>query len=153
MGRLVAVLCFGFVVGVFGPAHGADEKDKKDDKDAKTLQGTWAYESMDWDGKKMPFEQIKMTTMTYDGDKYTLKIGEKVTSAGTHKFDSSKSPKTFDLAISEGEGRGKVLLGIYKIDGDTITACINLSGGERPTEFKTTERSEAVLVVAKRVKK
>ncbi|VTR93232.1 Uncharacterized protein OS=Pedosphaera parvula (strain Ellin514) GN=Cflav_PD2062 PE=4 SV=1 [Gemmata massiliana] len=148
MSHRVAVLCTALVVAVFAPARAADEKDDK-----KAAQGTWEYETLEWNGKKIPFNQIKMTTVTFDGDKFAIKIGDKVTSSGTHKFDSTKSPKTFDATVTDGEGRGTTMLGIYKLEGDSLTGCINLTGRERPTEFKTTENSETVLMTAKRAKK
>lgn len=149
MGRRVVVLGVAVAFGVLGFASAADEK--PDDK--KAIQGAWTYESVEWNGKKLPADQIKLTTITFDGDKYTVKVGDKVTQAGTMKFDSAKKPKAFDATVTEGEGKGGVLLGIYKIDGDTVTACWKLTGIERPTEFKTTAQSETVLVVAKRAKK
>jgi uncharacterized protein (TIGR03067 family) len=150
MGRLVAVLCSAFVIGAFGPVRGADEKD---DKDAKALQGVWAYESMEWNGKKIPADQIKESTLTIDGNKFTVKRGKEVAQAGTIKFDSIKSQKTFDVTVTEGEGKGSIMLGIYKIDGDTITVCLSYTGTVRPTEYKTAEQSDSVVVTAKRVKK
>ena len=149
MSHRVAILCTVLIVAVFAPARAADGE--KDDK--KTAQGTWAYETLEWNGKKIPFNQIKMTTVTFDGDKFAIKIGDKVVSSGTHKFDATKSPRTFDGTVTEGEGRGTTMLGIYKFDGDTLTGCVNLTGRERPTEFKTVENSETVLVTAKRMKK
>ena len=62
---------------------------------------------MEWNGKKIPADQINTSTVTFDGDKYALRAGEKVTSSGTIKFDPSKSPMTFDATVAEGEGRGK----------------------------------------------
>lgn len=147
MGRLVAVLCSAFVVGTFGTARAADEKD------AKVIQGLWAYESLEWNGKKIPTEQIKESTVTIEGNKFTVRRGNEVTQSGTIKFDSIKSQKTFDATVTGGEGKGSVMLGLYKIDGDTITVCMNYSGKERPTAYKTAEQSESVLVTAKRVKK
>src|SRR5262245_61239532 len=152
MSRLIAVLCSALVLA-FAPVRGADDKDAKDTKDAKALQGTWAYESMEWNGKKIPAEQIKATNLVIEGDRYAVKIGDKVTQAGTVKFDTVKALRTFDVTVTEGQGKGNVLLGIYKFDGDTATLCMNLTGRERPSEFKTAESSETVLVVAKRVKK
>jgi uncharacterized protein (TIGR03067 family) len=147
MSRPVVVLG-ALVLAAFGLASA---EDKKDDK--TTLQGTWAYESMEWDGKKIAVDQINQTTITFDGDKFTVKVGDKVTMTGTYKFDPAKSPKTVDATLTEGQGKGNTPLGIYKIDGDTITACIKLTGRERPKEFKTTAQSDTVLVVARRVKK
>jgi uncharacterized protein (TIGR03067 family) len=108
---------------------------------------------MEWNGKKIPFEQIKMSTVTIEGNKFTVKRGNEVAQTGTLTFNTSKALKTFDATVTAGEGKGSVMLGIYKIDGDTMTVCMNYSGKERPTEFKTAERSESVLVVGKRVKK
>lgn len=148
MSYRVMVLGVALTFGAFGLA--ADDK-KADDK--KAVQGVWMYESMEWNGKKVDAEQISMTTSTFDGDKYTVKIGDKVTASGTFKIDPTKSPKTVDVTITEGDGKGNVLPGIYKIDGDTLTTCINLQGADRPTEFKSAERSGVSLVVSKRIKK
>jgi uncharacterized protein (TIGR03067 family) len=149
MSRLVVVLCSAFIAGTFGSVRGADDKDK----DEKAIQGVWSYESMEWNGKKIPAEQIKESTITIEGNKFTVKRGKEVAQAGTLKFDSIKSQKIFDATVTEGEGKGSVMLGIYKIDGDSITVCMNYSGTERPTAYKTAEQSESVLVTAKRAKK
>jgi hypothetical protein len=39
---------------------------------------------------------------------------------------------------------------IYEISGDTFKACYALRGASRPTEFKSAEGSDHVLVVYKR---
>jgi uncharacterized protein (TIGR03067 family) len=154
MGRRVVVLGAALVFGLLGFASAEDKKpDAKKADDQKALQGTWTYESVEWNGKPVPADQIKTTTLTFEGDKYTIKVSGKVTMAGTIKFDASKTPKAFDATVTEGEGKGGTLLGIYKIDGDTVTACWKLQGNERPKEFKTTEQSETVLVVVKKAKK
>ncbi len=149
MSSRLAVVGTAFVLATLGLASAAD--DKKDD--AKNLQGTWVYESMEWDGKKIPIDQLRKTTITFEGDKFTVKVGDRVTMSGTYKFDASKSPKTFAATVTDGQAKGSKPLGIFKIEGDIATGCIKLTGRERPTEFKTVEQSDTVLVVARRVKK
>jgi uncharacterized protein (TIGR03067 family) len=47
----------------------------------------------------------------------------------TYKLDPSKNPKEIDITE-----KGKTVLGIYAIDGDTLTICVSESF--RPTELK-----------------
>jgi uncharacterized protein (TIGR03067 family) len=39
--------------------------------------------------------------------------------AGTVTVNSMKKPKAIDVAMTEGPEKGKTVLGIYEIDGDT----------------------------------
>ena len=130
----------------------AEEKDDAAKKELAKFKGTWKFVSMERDGKEEPKSE-EMPTITFDGDKFTVKVGDKVVQAGTQKLDHSKKPKTVDATISEGEGKGTTMLGIYEIDGDTMKACFDPQGKKRPTEFKTTADSGCFLAVVKRADK
>src|SRR5262245_11969682 len=146
---LVALLC---VIGF--AASGTLADDKADiEKELKKFQGTWTIESSDFGGQKLPGEQLKSFVVVYDGDKHTVKSGDQVIQVGTQKIDPSKSPKTIDVTMSEGPNKGAVMLGIYEFDGDTLKACFDSSGKERPKEFKSPPGSATFLNVHKRVKK
>jgi uncharacterized protein (TIGR03067 family) len=123
------------------------------DKDLKHIQGVWRIESREVGGKKEPTEKSKDITITIDGDKVTVKLGDKVLMAGTQRLDSAKTPKAIDTTIVEGEHKGTVMLGIYEIDGETLKVCFDTEGKKRPTEFKTAEGTKLFLNVHKRVKK
>jgi uncharacterized protein (TIGR03067 family) len=141
-------LTFAFVA--IGIAAAADEKA---DKDLKALHGTWTFYAHIANGKKTSAEDLKKMTITFEGNKFTVKSGDKVIQTGTHKLDSSKDLKTVDAKVTEGEGRGTTMLGIYEIKGDVLRACFDPSGKKRPKEFKSEEGSGTFLVVNKRVKK
>jgi uncharacterized protein (TIGR03067 family) len=79
---------------------------------------------------------------------FTVKMGGKVIQVGTQK-----SPKAIDVTMTEGPNKGKVMLGIYEIDGDTLKACFDPQGKKRPTEFKSPPGSQNFVNVHKRVKK
>jgi uncharacterized protein (TIGR03067 family) len=133
---------------------GARADDKADvEKELKKFQGTWTFESVEADGKEQPAAQYKEMTLTFEGDKHTVKKGDEVIQAGTQKIDPTKSPKTIDVTMTEGPNKGAILLGIYEISGDTLKVCFDPEGKKRPTEFKSAAGSPNFVVLHKRVKK
>jgi uncharacterized protein (TIGR03067 family) len=146
--RLMCVLSL-FCAGA-AMAAADDKGDAK--KEFEKLKGTWKFTSMEMDGNPVPKSE-DMPTITFDGDKFAVKAGGVVLQAGTQTIDPSKKPYTVDAKVTEGEGKGNTMLGIYKVDGDTLTACFDPTGKKRPTEFKTTAGSGHMLVTAKREKK
>ena len=85
-------------------------------------------------GKKLSADDLKGATLTFKGDHYTLKQGGQ-TRTGTIKIDPTKKPKQLDIISGEGPNKGKSLLGIYELDGDTLRYCVSPPGKTRPTEF------------------
>ncbi len=148
---LVTLLCTLVLTASGGTGARADDKaDVK--KELKKFEGTWTFESVESGGKEMPAAEFKGMVVTFEGDKYSVKKGDRVIEAATLKLDPSQSPRTFDSTVTEGPNKGTVILGIYEISGDTLKVCFDPEGKKRPTEFKTTAGSQT-LVVHKRVKK
>jgi uncharacterized protein (TIGR03067 family) len=147
---LVALLC---TLVLTSDGTGARADDKADvEKELKKFQGAWTFESVEAGGKEVPIAEFKGITVTFEGDKYTVKKGDEVIQVATQKLDPSKSPKTLDVTVVEGPHKGAVMLGIYEISGDTLKVCFDPEGKKRPTEFKSASGSQT-LVVHKRVKK
>ena len=130
----------------------ADDKADAGKKDSDKLQGTWTFVSMERGGEKVP-QGDAGPTITFDGDKFSVKAGDQVLQAGTQTLDPSKKPSAVDAKVAEGEGKGTTMLGIYEIDGDMVKACFDMAGKKRPTEFKSTAGDGHMLVVLKRAKK
>lgn len=139
------------VVFVFERVKDDDKPDVA--KEFKKFQGDWTFESVEAGGKKLAAAPFKGRTVTFDGDKYFVKRGDKVEEAAIQKLDPSKSPKTLDVTVTDGPNKGAVMLGIYEFDGDTLKVCFDPEGRMRPTDFKTADGSPAVLVIHKPVKK
>jgi uncharacterized protein (TIGR03067 family) len=140
MKRLV-VLVAGVLVGAAEPPGDAGKK----------LHGTWQYVSIESNGEKMPADQLKKMTVTYAGDKWVVREGDKVIVAGTQKLDPTKEPHQIDSVITEGEGKGNTMLGIYELKGDTLRVCFDPQGKERPSDF--TPKAGQFGGVVRRVKK
>src|SRR5262249_51896610 len=121
----------------------ASADDKKDDK----LDGKWLVVSIERDGKAD--DAFKGGMRVIAGGKYTLTDKNGKATPGTFKVDPSKKPKAIDMTPTEGQYKGKTLLGIYEIDGQTLKICFTEPGKDRPTEFAS---KGAVLAIHKREK-
>lgn len=104
-----------------------------DDSELKKLQGTWKFIAQTMDGKERPKEELAKLTITFTDDKWAVKDDGKVVQAGTHKLDGSKKPGQVEAKVTEGEGKGTTMLGIYELKGDTMKVCFDPMGKERPT--------------------
>ena len=141
--------CVGSSTAPAAPAK--DAKDTKDD--IKSFGGDWSFTSWEMGGQTLPKEALDLAKWSVKGDKYKFGMGE-MEEEGTIKLDTSKKPATIDLAITSGNDSGKDQVGIYKIDGDTITICLARPGlADRPKEFKTNDENGHILVTIKRNKK
>ena len=149
---LAALFCaVGFAASAGSDILAGDKADLE--KEIGKFQGTWTFESSEAGGKALPAGELKGLILTFEGDKHTVKKGDEVIQVGTQKLDSSKSPKTIDVTMTERVNKGAVMLGIYEIDGDTLKVCFDPQGKKRPTEFKSAPGSANFVNVHKRVKK
>ena len=148
---LTLIWGLGLVVAASTGARADNSADVK--KELKKFQGVWRFESVVAGGKKAPADQLKGTTVTFKGDKYTVKKDNEVIQVGIQKLNPTKSPKAMDVRIIEGLNKGAVMLGIYEIHGDTLRVCFDEGGKTRPTEFKSPAGSQTFVNVHKRIKK
>jgi uncharacterized protein (TIGR03067 family) len=147
----LAVVALLAAVGLAAVAVADDAANKKD---KEKLQGTWTAVSGEKEGKEDP--EAKGHVLIFDGDKFSVKKDDKVMIKGTFKIDASKSPKTMDMAISEGpeDAKDKTAQAIYALDGDELTWCVAHPGsGDRPEKLATKEGVKHMLVKFKRDKK
>ena len=114
--------------------------------DADRLDGVWKVVSAEDGGRKTPEEVVKELRLTVARDVITYKVGEKST-RWRYKLDPEKKPKWIDLT-----DEGRVMPGIYEVDGDTLRICFSERGGDdRPTAFESKPNSSNdVLIVLKR---
>src|SRR5262245_27983723 len=117
-------MCLGVVIAVVA-AGGTLRGGGKDagDKELKKIQGTWKFISHEMDGKPTPKEEVAKLTITFAGDKWTVRVEDKVVQAGTHQLDGAKKPAQVDAVVTEGEDKGSTMLGIYELTGDKLTVC------------------------------
>jgi uncharacterized protein (TIGR03067 family) len=120
--------------------------DKKNDL---KIDGSWTATGGIADGKKLPaelFEKDVQVVVFKDG-KYTETFMGKETEAGTYKIDTTKNPHTIDFDVTEGKAKGKVQLGLIKIDGDVMTIALADHGSkDRPKDFEGTGDNGVIIL-------
>lgn len=129
----------------FGPTGADDKKDP--------TNGKWTIESVTRDGKAV--DALKGAVRVHTDGSYTLTpaTGSKTApTSGTYKLDLTKAPVTIDMVVKGGTYDGKTLLGIAKLDGDTLTVAFAEPGKDRPKAFESKEGSGVVVAVHKKAK-
>lgn len=126
---------------------------KADDEGKESLQGVWAAQSMESDGKSAPAEATKRMRFTFKGDKLFIKgnFDDDREEECVYKVDSRQSPKHLDFTPPKD---GKTVLGICEVKGDELKICLRhaSSSDGRPIEFATKAGSKLVLIVFKKQK-
>jgi uncharacterized protein (TIGR03067 family) len=129
---------------------GDDATDKAIKADLEKLQGTYKMASLEVDGKSVPEDKLKSSTLTIKADKYIIKVKDQ-TFETRMILDPSPKTKTIDMLFLDGANKDKKALGIYKIDGDSFTMCRALNPGQtRPQDFGTWPNTNTFLVVWKK---
>jgi uncharacterized protein (TIGR03067 family) len=141
-------LCIVVLLGLALAAPGAGGE-KKDG--GASSNGTWLPTSAVLAGKDFPDKVLASMKLVVKDGKYTVTVGEAV-DEGTVKVNPSAKPKTMDILGTEGPNKGKTILAIYELSGDTMRVCYDLGGKDRPTEFKSTPDTKHFLVTYKRAK-
>lgn len=138
-----ALLAFGLMVSALGIATADDKKDP--------TAGDWVIESVTRDGKADA--ALKDGQRRHEAGTYTMARATdsaKPFATGSYTLDATKTPMTIDLKPKGGTYDGKTLLGIAKVDGDTLTIAFAEPGKDRPTKFESKEGSGVVLAVHKK---
>ena len=94
------------------------------------LQGTWVVTSVEREGLPSGVH----VGLVFNGDKYHGLRNGTIDERGTIKLDTTATPMTIDLVISEGKYAGKTQLGLVNIAGDSMTLVLAEPGAAaRPT--------------------
>jgi uncharacterized protein (TIGR03067 family) len=151
-GMLVAICCL--LTAFDSWAARGDEPDDVVKTELKAMAGTWRPDSIQTDGKEAPGDVLHNVVMHRDeSGKTVIRRGDMVVlEAMVKKLDPFKKPKTIDTEQTVGEHKGKIILGIYEIDGDALRVCVAPPGKERPAEFTAQAGSGNSLAVYRREK-
>jgi uncharacterized protein (TIGR03067 family) len=140
-------LLIGLAVVVAAPAP------KEAPKKEATIVGEWIGEKAVSGGKEMPVPPGGISFGFHADGTLTIKEGGRTDGkTGSYKVDPKKNPAEIDL-IPPADKKDDTILGIYKLEGDTLTLCFQKGDPERPTKFESPEGERTVVITMKRVKK
>ena len=125
--------------------------DGASDKEYQAFEGTWRFDSIQFDGHDLPAEAFKTYRLICKGRDFTSITGEG-TDRGTFSVDVAKSPKTIDVSFTEGPSKGQTWRGIYVLKDDTYKVCMSIAGADRPEAFESKPESGRIVEVLKREK-
>jgi uncharacterized protein (TIGR03067 family) len=110
-------------------------------------QGTWAAVSFRRDGQETPPEIVQTISRTVEGDHVVWKRNGKSFAGTAIVLDPGSNPKAIDVIPDGGPSRGKRVLGIYRLDQDTLTLCMADPDQPRPRTFAAEKGSRHTLMV------
>lgn len=118
------------------------------------LQGIWKMTAAEIGGQDVlgPGKGLKNGKLVLRGSEMSITRNDYDTVTTDYVIDPTQKPRTIDFVPRNGpeNERGRVHRGIYKLDGDTLTVCVNGPDLERPTEFKSAEGTQIMLFTLKR---
>jgi uncharacterized protein (TIGR03067 family) len=101
------------------------------------VQGTWQMVQVNGQDAAAAGQDI---TITITDNKYVQTVNGTVAEKGTFKIDETKKPMTIDISVVEGDDAGQTQLGVFEINGKTMTGKLSNPGGTaRPTDFAIAE--------------
>jgi uncharacterized protein (TIGR03067 family) len=118
------------------------------DAGKKALAGTWQivrYER----GDKAKKEGLDKVRVTFAEGEIVFSVEGEKKEAAKYTLDATKKPHEIDIAPPREQ---KVVKGIYKLEGDTLTIVTSKEGDERPASFEA-KGGNTTLMVLKREKK
>jgi uncharacterized protein (TIGR03067 family) len=115
--------------------------------DIDRIQGDWKLVSGERNGTALAPDAVKEVQLIFSGSRLTTKKSEQATDA-TFVLYPEAAPKGIDLDMD-----GSVGLGIYKLEGDSLSILHGEIEQPRPKNFDAVKDGNLTLLVLRRMKK
>src|SRR5262249_29485180 len=102
-------------------------------------------------GQQYPEKLLKTIKLVLKDQGYTVTVGDQ-SDEGTVMLNPDKTPKAMDITGTNGPNKGKTILAIYELNGDTLGVCYALGGKARPSDSEPRQKTQLFVVHYKREK-
>lgn len=106
----------------------------------RALEGTWAFASLEVGGQPVPAGALTHSRLLIDGDRFRTE-SPGATYDGVFNIDVEADPQHIDIEFVEGPEAGNSNYGIFRLDGDRLEICLDMTGNGRPRAFRSTPGS------------
>ena len=120
-------------------------------RDHALYAGTWKIVAIESDGEAKPGNGRDVVVVNHADGTWAMTVDGLETNRGESRIDPLASPPEIDIEITSGDGKGKVLQGIYEVSETRRRLCFRGEQGWRPREFRTQPGDGAVLVTFEKV--
>jgi uncharacterized protein (TIGR03067 family) len=118
----------------------------------RALEGTWLFESLKVGGQTIPAAGIAHSRLLIDGDRFRTESPE-ATYEGTFNIDVEAEPCTIDIDFAAGPEAGNRNMGVFRLEGDRLDLCLDMTGAGRPPAFTSTPANGYALETLRRAGK
>lgn len=116
-----------------------------DAPDDKSLRGNWIPVKAELGGQPMPDAVLKTISLKLGDGTYDVDVAGQP-DKGTYAIDPAAKPKAMTIKGTEGPNKGRTIPAIYEVNGTTLRICYDLSGAQRPKDFKSETGTRLYLV-------
>ena len=115
-------------------------------RDRALYAGRWKIVAIESDGEAKPGDAREGIVVNRPDGSWTMTVDGLEVNRGESRIDPLADPPEIDIEITSGDGKGKVLQGIYEVAEPRRRLCFRGDQGWRPREFRTQPGDGAVLV-------
>jgi RNA polymerase sigma factor (sigma-70 family) len=119
--------------------------------DQEALQGTWVGVSVRKNGEAPGQGKLNVNSIRFRfaGDKVTLSYEGKRTGGATYRLDPNAKPKEIHF-LDDQDFNKDPQVGIYELEGNTLTLCVRNADQGPPTEFAAEKGSGSQMLMVLR---
>jgi len=109
------------------------------------LEGAWVPIAASVGDSRLDVQELRVRYLLLEASRYCIvDSSNRVVDGGEYRVNAERIPAALDLVGCTGPGAGHTLRAIFELEGDELTVCYDLEGGERPAKMQP-ERDRLLL--------